>query len=176
MPHSELGLMQIYTGAGKGKTSAALGLALRAAGSGQRTFIGQFMKGHPYGELEALRALAAHVVVEQFGDREHVRYGAPSPAHVAQARAGLARIQEVLHSRRFDIVVLDEINTACYFELLSASDVLAVLENRPANVEVVLTGRHAPAEFVALADLVTEMVEVKHPYQQGIPARRGIEY
>jgi cob(I)alamin adenosyltransferase len=176
MTQTNLGLIQVYTGNGKGKTTAALGLALRAAGSGLRTFIGQFMKGTPYGELKALRRLAPLIVVEQFGDRGHVRSGDPSPQHVAQAQAGLRRIEQVLGSGEFDIVVMDEINTACSFGLLSVSEVLTVLESRPPTVEVILTGRNAPSEFVTQADLVTEMAEVRHPFRKGILARRGIEY
>ncbi len=173
---NKLGLVQVYTGDGKGKTTAALGLALRAAGSGLRTFIGQFMKGSPYGELEALRQLEPLVVIEQFGDRKHVRPGEPSPKQIAQAQAGLRRIEQVLQSNEFDIVVMDEVNIACHFGVLPLSEVLCVLENRPANVEIVLTGRHAPVEILELADLVTEMVQIRHPYQKGLLARRGIEF
>lgn len=176
MPQNTLGLIQIYTGDGKGKTTAALGLALRAAGSGLRTFIGQFMKGSPYGELEALRRLEPLIVVEQFGDREHVRCGEVSPKQIAQAQAGLRRIEKVLHSGEFDIVVMDEINIACHYGLLPVSKVLGVLDNRPPKVEIVLTGRYAPPEFLELADLVTEMVQVRHPYQKGLLARQGIEF
>ena len=176
MTQDKLGLIQIYTGNGKGKTTAALGLALRAAGSGLRTFIGQFMKGSPYGEQDALRHLEPLIIIEQFGDRGHVHCGEPSPKQIAQAQAGLKRIEQVLHSGQFDIIVMDEINIACYFELLPVPKVLCVLKNRPSNVEIVLTGRHAPAEFLELADLVTEMVQVRHPYQKGLLARQGIEF
>jgi len=176
MNQTNLGLIQVYTGNGKGKTTAALGLALRAAGSGLRTFIGQFMKGTSYGELKAIQNLQPMIVIEQFGDRRHVCPGNPTQQHRLLAQKGLARIANVLEEGEFDIVVLDEVNTACSFGLLSASQVLAVLENRPSAIEIILTGRHAPSEFVTQADLVTEMVEVRHPYQKGIVARQGIEY
>lgn len=176
MPQNKLGLIQVYTGNGKGKTTAALGLALRAAGSGLKTFIGQFMKGSHYGELKALEQLESLITVEQFGDRDHARRGEVSLEHITQAQAGLKRIEKVLHGGEFDIVVMDEVNTACFFGQLQVSEVLGVLQNRPPNVEIVLTGRYAPAEFIELADLVTEMVQVRHPYQHGLLARQGIEF
>lgn len=169
------GYVQIYTGDGKGKTTAALGLALRAAGHGMHTYIGQFMKGHPYGELEAL---ADHpgIIIEQYGDMHFIRREQMTTEHVARARRGLERAREAMCSGQYDLVVLDEINVAIWFGLVSVEDVLALLESRPLNVEVILTGRGAPRQLIDQADLVTEMRELKHYYQQGVISRQGIEW
>lgn len=169
------GYVQVYTGDGKGKTTAALGLALRAAGHGMRTYIGQFMKGQFYGELEALRG-HPYITVEQYGDPNcWVRRDAVTPKQIAQAQRGLERAREAMLSGQYDIVVLDEVNVAIWFGLLTVEEVLALLDERPEGVEVVLTGRRAPQELIDRADLVTEMREVKHYYTQGVMARDGIE-
>jgi len=168
------GYVQVYTGDGKGKTTAALGLALRASGHGMRTYIGQFMKGQHYGELEALREHPT-ITIEQYGDVRCIRREEVAPEHVAQARRGLERAREAMLSGRYDIVVLDEVNMAIWFGLLTVEEVLAFLDQRPEHVEVILTGRRAPPELIGRADLVTEMREVKHYYQQGVLAREGIE-
>jgi cob(I)alamin adenosyltransferase len=169
------GYIHVYTGDGKGKTTAALGLALRASGHGMRSYIGQFMKGQHYGELTALHD-NPYITIEQYGDlRCCIRQEEVTPEHVAQARRGLERAREVVRSGHYDVVVLDEVNVALWFGLLAIEEVLALLEERPDNVEVILTGRRAPQELIERADLVTEMQEVKHYYQQGVSARRGIE-
>lgn len=168
------GYVQVYTGAGKGKTTAALGLALRAAGHGLRTYIGQFMKGQMYGELQALRDHSL-IEIEQYGDTRCVRREEVTPEHAAQARRGLERAREQMCSGRFDVIILDEVTVTIWFGLLASDEVLAFLEQRPAEVEVILTGRNAPDEIVAKADLVTEMREIKHYFQRGILARDGIE-
>ncbi len=168
------GYVQLYTGDGKGKTSAALGLALRAAGHGLRTYIGQFMKGQHYGELDALCDHPC-ITIEQYGEPRCIRREEVTPEHVAQARRGLERALQAMLSGQYDIVVLDEVNVSIWSGLLTVAEVLAFLDRRPANVEVVLTGRRAPPELIARADLVTEMHEVKHYYQQGVMARDGIE-
>lgn len=170
----EKGYIQVYTGDGKGKTTAALGLALRAAGHGLRTYIGQFMKGWPYGELEALRGFP-HITIEQYGNFRCIRREEVTPEDVARARQGLERAREAMLSGQYDIVVLDEVNVAIWFGLLTVEEVLAFLDQRPDGVEVVMTGRRAPQELIDRADLVTEMREVKHYYQAGVPARTGIE-
>lgn len=172
---TDLGLVQVYTGDGKGKTTAALGLAVRAAGHGYRTYIGQFMKGQDYGELRGVGLLAPHVTLEQYGEPTFLRREDITPRDRAMARAGLARVREVLAQGRHQIVVLDEILMALYFDLVSLDEVLDLIATRPARVELILTGRRAPQAIIDVADLVTEMVEVKHPYRKGIPARRGIE-
>jgi cob(I)alamin adenosyltransferase len=170
------GYVQIYTGDGKGKTTAALGLALRAAGHGLRTYIGQFMKGQSYGELDAVRKLAPLVVIEQFGRKSfvHLKDGPPA-AEVRRARRGLARCREAMLSGRYAIVVFDEVLVAIFFNLLTEAEVHAVLDEKPDGVEVVLTGRRAPASLVRRADLVTEMKARKHYYAKGVAARNGIE-
>ena len=168
------GYVQVYTGDGKGKTTAALGLALRASGHGLRTYIGQFMKGQHYGELEGLRDYS-HITIEQYGDVRCIRREEVTPEHVAQARRGLERAREALLSGQYDIVVLDEVNVTVWFGLLTVEEVLTFLDQRPECVEVILTGRTAPPELIERADLVTEMREVKHYYQQGVMARQGIE-
>lgn len=169
-----VGYVQIYTGDGKGKTTAALGLALRASGHGLRTYMGQFMKGHQYGELAALRD-DPNITIEQSGDQHCIRREEVTAEHIAQASRGLERAREAMRSGDYQIIVLDEINVALWFGLLTVDEVLAFLAERPQNVEVVLTGRRAPAELIEVADLVTEMKEVKHYYQQGVAARDGIE-
>ena len=170
------GYVQVYTGNGKGKTTAALGLALRAAGSGLRTYIGQFMKGQRYGELRSVKMLAPLVKIEQFGKRTFLHISKnPDPDDTRRARRGLDKCREAMLSGGYDIVILDEVNVAVHFNLLSAADVLSIIDERPASVELVLTGRCAPPSVIRRADLVTEMKEVKHYYQRNVPARRGIE-
>jgi cob(I)alamin adenosyltransferase len=168
------GYVQVYTGDGKGKTTAALGLALRASGHGLRTYIGQFMKGQHYGELDALRDHPL-ITIEQYGDVRCIRRDEVTSEHVAQAHRGLERVREAMRSGQYDIVVLDEVNVTIWFGLLAVEEVLALLDERPEHVEVILTGRRAPRELIERADLVTEMREVKHYYQQGVMAREGIE-
>jgi cob(I)alamin adenosyltransferase len=168
------GYVQIYTGDGKGKTTAALGLALRASGHGMRTYVGQFMKGQPYGELDALHD-HPYITIEQYGDVRCIRREEVTLEHIAQARRGLERVREAMLSGQYDLVVLDEVNVTIWFGLLTVEEVLAFLDQRPDHVEVILTGRRAPQELIERADLVTEMREVKHYYQQGVMAREGIE-
>ena len=168
------GYVQVYTGDGKGKTSAALGLALRASGHGMRSYIGQFMKGQHYGELEALRDHPL-ITIEQYGDVHCIRREEVTPEHVSQAHRGLERAREAMLSGQYDLVVLDEVSVAIWFGLLTVEEVLAFLDQRPNHVEVILTGRRAPRELIERADLVTEMQAVKHYYQQGVAARKGIE-
>jgi cob(I)alamin adenosyltransferase len=170
------GFIQVYTGNGKGKTTAALGLALRAAGSGLKTYIAQFLKGRPAGEIEAAKKLSPLVRIEQFGREGFITVkDGPDDEDLSRARAGLEKALEAMLSGDYRIVVLDEVNAAVHFKILPESDVLDFLDKRPAGVEVVLTGRYAPDSFVARADLVTEMTAVKHYYERGVKAREGIE-
>lgn len=170
------GYIQVYTGNGKGKTTAALGLALRAAGHGLRTYIGQFLKGQAYGELLAARKLDPLITIEQFGRKGFVHVtGNPDEEDIRRVRSGLEKCRRAMLSGRFAIIVLDEINVALHFRLLEEKDVLGFLDRKPADVEVVLTGRYAPASLLRRADLVTEMKEKKHYYALGVRARRGIE-
>jgi cob(I)alamin adenosyltransferase len=168
------GCIHVYTGEGKGKTTAALGLALRAAGAGLAVFIAQFMKLGEYSEIEALKRFGGAVALEQFGTGRFVR-GRPEADDLAAAGRGMARVREVFEGGRHDVVVLDEVNVALAGGIIAAADLFDLLEARPAHVEVVLTGRGAPPALVERADLVTEMKMVKHYFQQGIPARKGIE-
>jgi len=176
-PHLEKGYVQVYTGNCKGKTTAALGLAFRAMGSGYRTYIGQFMKGQEYGELESARMTAPFITIEQYGRKDlvHVK-DPPLPEDVRMAADGLARARLAMASGEYSIVVFDEILTARCFNLVSVATILEVIREKPDNVEMVLTGRYAPQEVIDAADLVTEMVEVKHYFMKGVGARRGIEY
>lgn len=170
------GYMQVYTGNGKGKTTAALGLALRAAGHGLRSYIGQFLKGQAYGELASARKLSPLITIEQFGRKGFVHVTEnPDEEDVRRARAGLEKCRRAMLSGRFSIIVLDEVNVALHFGLLAEKDIHGFLDQRPADVEVVLTGRYAPASILRRADLVTEMKEKKHYYALGVRARRGIE-
>jgi len=177
------GLIQVYTGDGKGKTTAALGLALRAAGHGWHTYIGQFMKGQTYGELASVKLLGADpagqplVIIEQYGQPNFIhRADRATPKDIEMAQEGLLRAKTAMASGRYEIVVLDEINVALYFELIDVQDVLDVIDQKPPQVELVLTGRRVPQEILDRADYVTVMEEAKHPYARGISARKGIEF
>jgi cob(I)alamin adenosyltransferase len=170
------GYIQVYTGDGKGKTTAALGLALRAAGHGMRTYFGQFLKGQHYGELDAAKKLSPLIRIERFG-REgflHITEG-PDDEDIRRAKEGLRKCRAAMLSGLFHVVVLDEVNTAVLLKVLTVQDVLDFLAEKPAGVELVLTGRGAPQAVVDRADLVTEMKNVKHYYDRGVKAREGIE-
>jgi cob(I)alamin adenosyltransferase len=170
------GYVQVYTGNGKGKTTAALGLAFRAAGHGFRTYVAQFLKGQPSGETEAAKKLDPLIRIERFGREGFITVkDGPGDEDIARARDGLAAALEAMLSGEFRIVVLDEVNTAVHFGILTEKEVLEFLDRRPHDVEVVLTGRYAPDSFVARANLVTEMKEVKHYFDKGVKAREGIE-
>ncbi len=168
------GYVQVYTGDGKGKTTAALGLALRAAGAGLKVYIGQFIKNADYSELRTLQRLADCITLEQFG-RGCFLLTAPDQADIDAARQALATIGGILESGAFDLVIADEINVAFALGLLSEEDLLALMARRPKTVELVLTGRGAPPSVIERADLVTEMRAIKHYYDQGVLARKGME-
>lgn len=169
----EKGYVQVYTGNGKGKTTASLGLALRCVCAGNKVFMGQFMKGQDYSEKKAARLLE-NLTMEQFGD-VHFIQGEPSAEDRAMAARGLERMKEVLLSGEYDLVIFDEVNTSMFFKLLSADEVIHLIKQKPERTEVVLTGRYAPDEVIEFADLVTEMREIKHYYNAGVDARTGIE-
>jgi len=170
------GYIQVYTGNGKGKTTAALGLALRAAGHRQRVYIGQFLKGQLYGELLSAKMLAPYITIEQFGRKGFIHVTKdPDEEDIKKTRRGLKKCLGAMLSLRYKIIILDEINVAVYFKLLSEKEVLEFLDQKPEEVEVILTGRYAPASFLKRADLVTEMKEKKHYYKKGVKAREGIE-
>jgi len=173
---SERGLIQVYTGTGKGKTTAALGQAMRAAGQGLHVYIIQFMKGWPYyGELDTV-GHHPNITLKQFGRPDYVDKNKPEPIDIRMAQEALQHACEVLTSGQYSLVVLDEINVALDWKLITLDGVLKLLDKKPENVELILTGRYAHPEILARADLVTEMQEIKHPYQKGIVSRRGIEY
>lgn len=169
-----MGYVHIYTGNGKGKTTAAFGLALRAICAGKKVYIGQFIKGMKYSELDAVKYLP-NLVIEQYGRNCFIK-NQPTQQDIDLAQSGLKKITEVIISGKYDIVILDEINVAIYYKLVEASQVIDIIKNRPVNVEIVLTGRYAPQELIDIADLVTNMQEVKHYYQKGVMAREGIEF
>jgi cob(I)alamin adenosyltransferase len=168
------GFVHVYTGDGKGKTTAAFGLALRAAGAGLRVFVAQFVKGMVYSEVTALEPLADRITVRQYG-RECFIERDPTPEDVAAARHGLEAVGEVLRAGQHEVVVLDEATIATHYRLFSVEELLALFDLRPPHVELVITGRRADQRLIARADLVTEMCEVKHYYRQGVLARKGIE-
>lgn len=170
------GYVQVYTGNGKGKTTAALGLAVRAAGHGLRVSIIQFMKGWiDYGELGGVRMLAPYVEIRQAGRDTFVNRKSPDPEDVRLAREGWALAKDTVLGKKADIVILDELNCAVDFGLLPLDEVLDVVRRKPDGLELVLTGRGAPKELVEIADLVTEMRDVKHYYDKGVDARVGVE-
>jgi cob(I)alamin adenosyltransferase len=171
------GRVQVYTGDGKGKTTAALGLALRAAGYGFRTYIAQFLKGRPSGEHAAAARLAPLVTIERFGRSEFVNITdkGPEEEDTERARRALRAAEAAMLSGRYRIVVLDEVNVAVDLGILPEKELLEFLDRRPESVELVLTGRGAPASVLERADLVTEMKNVRHYHERGVKAREGIE-
>lgn len=170
------GYIQVYTGNGKGKTTAALGVALRAAGHGYKSYIGQFLKGQKYGELVSIKKLSPLIDIEQFGRKGFIHVtDSPGDEDIRRARHGLERCLAAMLSQKYRIIVLDEISVALDFKLLSEEDVHAFLDKKPDDVEVILTGRYAPASVIRRADLVTEMKERKHYFRKGVSARWGIE-
>jgi cob(I)alamin adenosyltransferase len=176
MSKLEKGLVQVYTGNGKGKTSAAFGLALRAIGRGLRVYIVQFIKGgFDYGELHIIDKLPG-LKLEAFGRGKFVTENKPDKIDVDLAEEALATAEKVIKSGEYDIVILDEVNVALSLKLIRTEKVLDLIRKKPAQIELILTGRNAPREIIQAADLVTEMIEVKHPYAMGFHARKGIEY
>lgn len=172
--HHDRGYIQVYTGDGKGKTTAAIGLAVRALGAGKSVFIGQFLKGQAYSEIKALQQFMPGIIIEQYGLRCFVNHN-PKPEDIQKAQLGLQRVKTVLQSRTYDLVILDEINVALFYELFLLEEFIEILKGKNCSTEVILTGRYAHPQVLELADLVTDMTEVKHYYKNGIYARDGIE-
>ena len=168
------GYVQVYTGDGKGKTTAALGLAIRAAGAGLKVFIGQFIKSMAYSEIKALERFEDHITLRQFGRGCFIR-GNPCQADKDVARQALDAIGDALRSGSYDVVIADEANVAYQCRIVTEDDLLELIESRPDHVELVLTGRGAPPAVLERADLVTEMKALKHYYTKGVHAREGIE-
>ncbi len=170
------GLVEIFTGDGKGKTSAALGVALRALGQGLRVHIVFFMKGDfPYGEQKILSELS-NVTFERFGFQDFVDPANVKPEEREEARKALEAARKAMLSLKYDVVILDEVNVAAAWSLVDIDEVIRLLRDKPAKVELILTGRYAPQRLIELADLVTEMVKIKHPHDRGILSRKGIDY
>ncbi len=170
------GYVQVYTGNGKGKTTAALGLAFRAMGCGLKTYIGQFMKGQHYSELDAVKKVPDSITIEQYGSVNFTyTKDPPDPENVKMAQTGLAAARKAMLSGLYNIIILDEINTAHFFHLLTVDEMLNFIKDKPDGLELVFTGRYAPKELIEAADLVTEMVDVKHYFKTGMISRKGIE-
>jgi cob(I)alamin adenosyltransferase len=170
------GLVQIFTGDGKGKTSAAIGSVIRALGHGLKVYIVLFMKGdHPYGERQILPKLPG-VTLDSFGSPNFVDPQNVKPEERAEAARALAAAREAMLSGDYDLVVLDEVNVAVFFGLITVDDVLKLIADKPLKVELILTGRRADTKLVQAADLVTECLKIKHPFDEGVAARGGIEF
>ena len=175
MKQGRMGAVHVYTGNGKGKTTAAIGLSVRAVGAGLRVAFVQFLKGQVCAEHEALKRFAGELDLFQFGRPEFV-VGAPKDEDRAAVQRGLEQAEKVLSSGEYDVVVLDEVFSARQVGLLDTATILDLLDKRWPNVEVVLTGRQAPDAVIERADLVSEIREIRHYYRDGIPARTGIEF
>jgi len=169
------GYVHVYTGNGKGKTTAAFGLALRACGAGLKIFIGQFIKGKAYNELLAASQYPNSVTIKQYGLGCFL-ISKPTQEDIDAAILGFNEMRKIIMQGKFDLVIMDEINIALYYNLIKIKDVLNLIKNKPDQTELVLTGRYAPQELIDKADLVTEMKEIKHYYKEGVEARKGIEY
>lgn len=169
------GYIQIYTGNGKGKTTAALGLALRAAGAGMKIYFAQFIKGKPYSELSILKNRIPEITIKQYGLGCFI-VDKPTEDDINAAIKGLNEIANIILSEKYDMIVLDEITIALYYKLFSADRLIKVLQSKSDKTEIVITGRYAPDELIKIADLVTEMKEIKHYYKDCVEARKGIEF
>jgi len=169
------GYIQVYTGNGKGKTTAAFGLALRAVGAGKKVYFAQFVKGKTYSEIETVTKYLPDITLKQYG-RGCFIYKDPAQEDIDAALVGLKEISEIISSANYDVVVLDEAIIAVYYRLFTIEQLIDVLNKKPEKTEIVITGRYAPKELLEIADLVTEMKEIKHYYQKGVEARKGIEF
>jgi cob(I)alamin adenosyltransferase len=167
-------MIQVYTGNGKGKTTAALGLALRASGAGKNVYIGQFAKGRLYNEIKALKKVS-HIKIEQFGRRCFIKRSADK-IDVKLALAGFEAVKKIISNKKHQLIILDEINIAVKYKLVPLSGLIKLIKKIPRNIELVLTGRYAHPRIIGLADLVSEIKEVKHYYNKGCKARSGIEF
>lgn len=168
------GYVQVYTGNGKGKTTASLGIALRAAGAGHRVFIGQFVKGQPCSEHKALERFDDCITFKQFGKPGFI-LGKPDEEDVRLARLGFEEISAAILSGDYDMVILEEANIATHYNLVNVEELLDLIREKPSHVELIFTGRYADPKLIDAADLVTEMKEIKHYSKQGVPSRTGIE-
>ncbi|HID39977.1 MAG TPA: cob(I)yrinic acid a,c-diamide adenosyltransferase [Calditrichaeota bacterium] len=173
----ERGYIQVYTGNGKGKTTAAIGLAVRAVGADLQVLFIQFMKNYPYGEVTILQNLSTNLVLRRYGNDDFVfRKEHPSIELIKEVKAGLRQAEQDMYSGRYDIVILDEVLVSIYFGLFNEEEIIQLMEKKPEQVELVLTGRYSTEAINKRANLITEMKEIKHYYGiQGIGARKGIE-
>ena len=172
---ADLGLVHVITGDGRGKTTSAMGLALRAIGRGLKVCLIQFMKGFEYGEIIAAEGIG-NLETKQFGRAEFVNKDSPEKVDIEQAAHALDHAKGVVNRGECDLAILDEVNVAIDFKLIRLEDVVKLVKEKPKNVELVLTGRNAPQELIELADYVSEIRDIKHPYKKGLEARKGIEY
>lgn len=170
------GLVQVYTGNGKGKTTAAFGQALRAIGQGYRVCIIQFMKGRKYGEFLAAEKHLPNLTIHLSGLDSFVMRENPAPLDIELALKGLDLARRTIASGDYDMVILDELNVAADFGLIPLGDVTDLIKNKPASLDLILTGRYAPPEIIAVADTVSEIMEVRHHYHTGVKERAGIEF
>lgn len=168
------GYIQVYTGNGKGKTTAAIGLAIRAVGAGKKVFIGQFVKGVPYSEIITLRRALPEITVKQYGLDCFINIK-PTINDIKAARTGLLEVAEIIVNSAYDVVILDEACIAIYYNLFSVEELIQILRKKNKAMEIIITGRYAPPELIEFADLVTVMNETKHYYRKGVKARKGIE-
>lgn len=171
----EKGYIHVYTGPGKGKTTAALGLGIRAAGAGYKVHMIQFMKGRRYSELDGLEKVD-NFTVSQHGRDEFVSKENPEQIDIELAKEGFSKAKELIKSNKYDLIILDEINVAVDFNLIALEDVLKLIDEKPEGLELVLTGRYANPEFIKIADYASEILEIKHPYQNGVQARKGFDF
>jgi len=168
------GYVQVYTGNGKGKTTAALGLSIRALGAGKKVFIGQFAKSKHYSELETIEKLLKNITIKQFGMGCFI-FEKPKEEDIQAAQNGLKEITSIIESDEYDVIILDEANIAVHYNLITADELISAINRKSQRTEIIITGRYAKQEIMDVADLVTEMKEIKHYYQQGVQARVGIE-
>ncbi len=170
------GLVIVITGNGKGKTTAAFGQALRAIGQGYKVLVVQFMKGRKYGEFKAAKEYLPNLTIRLSGLDSFVMRDNPAAIDIELAQKGFAYAQKAINSGKYNMIILDEINVALDFKLLDLEEVIAAIKNKPAGIDLILTGRYAPPQIIKLADTVSEIKEVKHHYAAGIKDRAGIEY
>jgi cob(I)alamin adenosyltransferase len=168
------GYIQVYTGNGKGKTTAAIGLAIRAAGAGLKVYMAQFIKMGDYSEIKALKRFSDLITVEQFGLGRFMD-GKPLPEDIAAAQKGLKQVKSIMASEEYNVIILEEANVAAKYGLIRVQDLVGLMINKPFDLELVITGRYASGRVIEIADLVTEMMPVKHYFERGVPARVGIE-
>lgn len=171
----EKGNVHIYTGSGKGKTTAAIGLGIRASGANNKVYMIQFMKGRRYSEINAIEHIS-NFEIKQFGRDEFVSKENPQKIDIDLANEGFEYAKKIIKNGKYDMLILDELNVAVDFKLIPEEKVLKLIMEKPEKLELVLTGRYAATEFVKIADVVTEMLEIKHPYQRGLIAREGIDF